>query len=338
MSSLICDVPIRAIDVQLGLQDPILLQQQFFSHGFVHVRGVVQGEELAVLRRETESALALARQWQPTFAREEELSNGEYHNQVNHWVQQNESLPPIAQDTYYFPTKDGLTPRAIDFIPAHCPSARALLGHPNVLRVVEALQGSEFILGATPMVVKFPDDGAEMPWHRDGLRPKDIDKETATFTAGIYLDDANDETAVRVVPGSHLWPSEDAGTTCRKRNQEQLYNDDECMVALPQAGDLLIHHTWLLHGSPASRGPMRRVIYESFTPLEIASQLLVDTQLHLAHRRIHLGIMERQYQSYSSGEESYRYNCNLSDYKNTARRWQDLDVWRLHHGAFRRSS
>ena len=339
MSDLICDVPIQSISVADGLRDPILLQQQFFTHGFVHISGVVQGEELAVLQRETDALLRLVRSLQPEYQQAADCPDGVYNTQLKRWVQQQvDNYPPAVQDTYYYKTEKGLAPGAIDFIPAHAQSARALLGHPKVLQVVEALQGKEFILGATPMVVKFPEDGTLMPWHRDGLRPADVAEERATFTAGIYLDDAVDETAVRIVPGTHRWSKEAAGKESGHRNEHGIFNDEGCVIARPKAGDLLIHHTWVLHGSPACTGPMRRVIYESFTPKDIAAELLTDTQLHLAHRRIHMGIMERQYLAYCKDEEPYNYNCNLSDHTVLVRRWQELDAWRLHHGGFLRNS
>ena len=316
---------------------PDLLVQAFRHHGYVHVSGVVAEAELAVLRRETASVLDVAVRSTPSVERPPGMGDGAYHRLVNDWVlQQRDSLPAVAQDTYYFPTARGLVPRAVDFIPHHCRSARALLGHPGILRLVEMMQGPAFILGATPMVVKMPGDGAEMPWHRDGLRPEDLDEEVPTFTAGVYLDDAVAETAVRILPGSHRWTVERVQAECRIRNGQRRYDDEAAVVAVPKAGDLLIHHTWVIHGSPASQGPLRRVIYESFTPLAVAAQLLVDTQLHLGHRRIHLGMMERQYQDYAAEEMPYAYRCNLSAHDGTLRRWQDLDPFRLHHGAFRR--
>ena len=55
------------------------------------------------------------------------------------------------------------------------------------------------------MVLKMPGQGIAVPWHRDRASTDDYPTEPPVFIADFYVDDADMDTCIWVVPGSHKW-------------------------------------------------------------------------------------------------------------------------------------
>src|SRR6185295_14368958 len=112
------------------------------------------------------------------------------------------------------------------------------------------------------MVWKQPGAGAAIEWHRDadaeqcergdGARP--------IFNVDVYLDASDASNALWAIPGSQRWSDAEAARACAARNAAGGFRTDDA-VALPlAAGDALLHDILLVHGSPAARSGLRRVL------------------------------------------------------------------------------
>lgn len=116
----------------------------------------------------------------------------------------------------------------------------------------------DFIPCFESLVFKLPNNGSSVPWHRDG---NPIPGHWRIFNVDIYLDDSRvGNGCVWVVPGSHLWESERANKTIQQG--WEMFHLPGAVPAEVEAGDILLHHTKVLHGSQQNFNPqLRRVIY-----------------------------------------------------------------------------
>jgi hypothetical protein len=304
---------------------------RFLRDGYVHLRGLIAPTEVAALQAETWPLIEQARQFMP--ARPSGMDAQAYATFVDAYVQQTcHGLPPFMRDLYtaVHPASGTVMPRAIDHIGHHAITARALLGHPDLLSVVEAMQGDQFITTASPMVFKYPERGAIMCWHRDALRPKDAPEAIPTFTADLYLDATTPENAVWAVPGSHRLSPQEALDDCIRRNDGMGFKTDGGAVPIiAEPGDLVLHHTWVNHGSASCDAPLRRIIYFQFLPMQFARRMFNHTYLRHSHRRIAMSIAERMGQSYAKDETPYRYRTNVSFADRPDPAWRDLPPFRV---------
>jgi phytanoyl-CoA hydroxylase len=158
--------------------------------------------------------------------------------------------------------------RRIEYVIDKRDECKALLGHPFILRSVEKLMGPDFIPTWDSMVLKLPGEGILVPWHRDagtefvGNKP--------IFNVDFYLDEANKDTCVWIIPGSHKWGAERAREELARRND---FTTDGAIPALMQPGDVLFHDILVLHGSPANiSGKLRRVLYYEFRAAHVEAE------------------------------------------------------------------
>jgi hypothetical protein len=322
--------PILIADLRQRGYAPAELRARFLRDGYLHLRGLLSPAEIAATQAETWPLIEMARRLMP--ARPHGMDTAAYAGFVDSYLQQTcHGMPTFMRDLYsaIHPASDTVVPRAIDHIGHHAITARAMLGHPELLRVVEAMQGDQFITTASPMVIKYPELGSIMPWHRDALRPKDAPAEIPTFTADLYLDATTPESAVWMVPGSHHWSAADALADCIRRNQDLGFlTDGGAVPVLAQPGDLVLHHTWLNHGSSSCVAPLRRIIYFQFLPMDFARRMFHHTYLRHSHRRIQMSIAERMGQPYATDESPYHYRTNVAFADKPDPAWRDLPPYR----------
>jgi len=133
-----------------------------------------------------------------------------------------------------------------------------LLAHPFLGDLLSRMVGPDFIPCYESLVFKLPGNGSSVPWHRDG---NPVQGNERIFNIDIYPDHSTvKNSCVWVVPGSHLWEKERANEMVQRGRQD---------FALPGAvpaetapGDVLLHHTKVLHGSTVNTSPeLRRVVY-----------------------------------------------------------------------------
>lgn len=254
-------------------------QAQFFlDNGFLVIRGVIGAEELGSLQEQM-SALV-----------EEGVAGGAGNEDHLYRVRQG------GQRVYW----------RTEYVIDKTDAAKALLGHPFILRTVEKLQGRNFIPTWDSMVVKVPDQAAPVPWHRDAMVPDGSTDPRPLFNVDFYLDEADLSSCLWVIPGSNLWDRERADERCRRPGF-----DTEDAVPVPmQPGDVILHNIQLLHGSPEGDGNgLRRTIYYEFRPAEIEVAFGPHTLEYLGlKQQLLLDCLDRrQEKAYGAAEEPFRY-------------------------------
>lgn len=134
-----------------------------------------------------------------------------------------------------------------------------LLAHPFIGDLLTRMVGPDFIPCFESLVFKLPGHGSSVPWHRDGNIA--TQGEERIFNIDIYPDRSNvANSCVWVIPGSHKWEQERAmEMVARGREQFELPG---AVPAEMEPGDVLLHHTKVLHGSTVnSSNDLRRVVY-----------------------------------------------------------------------------
>lgn len=159
--------------------------------------------------------------------------------------------------------------RRIEYVIDKSDVMKSLLGHPFILRSVEKLQGRNFIPTWDSMVLKAPNEGMIVPWHRDSAVPEGCSDPRPIFNVDFYLDEADLQTCLWVIPGSHKWSKEEAEARCQKPG----FGTDDAMSVPMNPGDVIFHNIQVLHGSPSGHGnPLRRTVYYEFRPGEIEAK------------------------------------------------------------------
>jgi hypothetical protein len=140
-----------------------------------------------------------------------------------------------------------------------------LVRHPRILDAVEAILGGNLLVWSSTLFIKEGRDGTHVPWHQDsrayGARAPDV------VTAWVALTDSTPENgALQVIPGSHRQPElehavqhvPDSLLTRRPEVALGVNEADAVMVPL-RAGEMSLHHSGLVHGSPPNRAADRRI-------------------------------------------------------------------------------
>lgn len=133
-----------------------------------------------------------------------------------------------------------------------------LLAHPFVGDLLTRMVGPDFIPLWESLVFKLPGNGSSVPWHRDG---ETNFAEERIFNIDIYPDYSNVENScVWVVPGSHKWEQAQADEWVERGRKD--FDLPGAVPAEVAPGDVLLHHTKVLHGSTQNHSnSLRRVIY-----------------------------------------------------------------------------
>ncbi len=229
----------RAMDLTrtFTLEDPTAETEAFLHQaGFVHLRGVLSGSEIAALNADVDDALARARpddrkSWWTT------VDGNEVCNRVNYLNEGSSRIAALGSD-----------PRFV---------AIAAMGGSDLRDAHDRLDGNG-------VVIKVPgSEGglADLPWHRDcGMGGHPV--KCPMLNVGIQLDPATPDTGqLEMIPGSH-------------RGTSRLPSADEVrqhsVVALTtEPGDVTVHFGHTLHAAPPPRdrhASGRRALYLSFVP------------------------------------------------------------------------
>ena len=209
--------------------------RKFDEDGFVILRGLIGGDELAALQEETAAQIAAGHDRQPS----------------------SDFLTTSVSDgsTQFFRIQF-LTDKSIAN-----ESLLLALAYPGILELVAELVGPDWTTYGSAMVFKGEGGGPVIPLHRDIRDPRNVpDPGHVFFNVDIYLDAATPTTgALRVVPGSHR--RVDVTTDIAAGL------DHPDLIDVPMApGDVLFHHSLLLHGSheTSAGSALRRVLYYSY--------------------------------------------------------------------------
>ena len=215
--------------------------QFFHDNGYLILRGVLQGEEFQHLR----AAMNELTDYGRTAVRDE---------------------PDFLYGTGHKSGDKVL--RRIEYVIDKRDECKVLLGHPFILRSVEKLVGQDLIPTWDSMVLKLPGEGIIVPWHRDAGNAHVGD--VPIFNVDFYLDEADEDTCVWLIPGSHTWSEEKVQEIVKREG----FRTEGATPALMQPGDVLFHNILVVHGSPAnSSAKLRRVVYYEFRTAHVEEEL-----------------------------------------------------------------
>ena len=151
-----------------------------------------------------------------------------------------------------------------------------LLGHPVHRGSAPSDNRTRFYTSAMNLLVfKLPKHGSSVRWHRDGNA---IRENHPIFNIDIYIDDSTvDNGCVWVVPKSHLWGIEEAQEVIDRG--EANFEREDAVPAEVEPGDILLHHTKVLHGSKINTSGTLRSGYllrSTDTAMEYAVQVVAN--------------------------------------------------------------
>ncbi|MDG0979656.1 MAG: phytanoyl-CoA dioxygenase family protein [Halieaceae bacterium] len=132
-------------------------------------------------------------------------------------------------------------------------------GHPQLLKVAEAINGKDFVPFNESLFIKEPGIGAAVSWHQDGTthwdNPNfDEDIHGFNFMAQVYGSTA--VNGVWVLPGSHKAGKIDIKKLVAESGSERIA---DTIPLVCDAGDVVICNRQLVHGSFANTGFEPRV-------------------------------------------------------------------------------
>lgn len=195
--------------------------------------------------------------------------------------------------------------QSIEFVIDKCDTCKVLLGHPFILRSVEKLMGPDLIPTWDSMVVKLPKEGMEIVWHRDAGTEQVGDK--PIFNVDFYLDEADEDTCIWVIPGSNKWSDGEAKEFLKTAGWPQ-----NGAIPVPMnAGDTLFHNILVLHGSPPNESEkMRRVIYYEFRTAHVEEAIgpHVKAYIPLKQKVLQRCLEHRRRANYINEEQRFEYN------------------------------
>lgn len=270
--------------VDASVQDAITDEQAqyFLDNGFLVIRNVLRGEEL-------------------------KLVQDEMMKLVDRGIAADKNDPYYPDYLYKRNSRTGENVFArVEYVIDKSDVMKALLGHPFILRSVEKLQGRNFIPTWDSMVLKIPNDGAVVEWHRDAEPPYGSDDPRPIFNVDFYLDEADLQTCLWVIPGSNHWTKEEADARCRREG----FDTSDAIPVPMQPGDVIFHDITVLHGSPEGQGnPLRRTVYYEFRPGEVEAGFGPHTLQYLTLKQeMLLDCIERRKQApYAAGETPFEY-------------------------------
>jgi phytanoyl-CoA hydroxylase len=204
----------------------------FHASGYLIMRGVIRGEELAMLQRAADGVQA-------------------------------EGIARIDPENHrYAPGPDG---REVYWRSERMWERediwQAVAVNPGLLENIGQCVGQPFFPWNDSLVVKLAYSGAEVKWHQDPPYSDPARRSTypvPNFTTDVYLDHSGpDNGCVYAIPGRHLEGHVDiAGLS-----PEQLVGEYGAVPLEMEAGDVLFHCLSTPHGSGPNRSPIQRRIF-----------------------------------------------------------------------------
>jgi len=245
----------------------------YWKHGFYIFEGVVASEEIEALRADALNMLGRApatpggttdAQGRPAMGRD--------------WAREPYTFIKPLSDPWggtdklngRHPTKmaeakaDSDAPEHVVFLMyGMCmgmPAGLRVYGHPQLLAIAEAINGTDFVPYNDAIFVKQPGVGGSVAWHQDGVthwNAPDWDEGSHGFNFQVQLYPTTAANCLWVVPGSHK-----LGRIDIKKRVAENGGDDRLPEAVPlicNAGDVTMVNRQCLHGSFANSSPDIRI-------------------------------------------------------------------------------
>jgi phytanoyl-CoA hydroxylase len=230
----------------------------FHTQGYLVMRRLIAGRELAVLREQADRVIAQGLAGQ-----------GEHH-----------LYRPGASGRKTYWRSEEMWQRDPIFL--------AVTVNPDLLENIGQCLGQAFYPWNDSLVVKVAQSGAPVEWHQDppyGDPAWERSYPVPNFTTDIYLDHSGPENGcVWALPGYHLVGHVDLS----QRATEELFEESSAIPIEMEAGDVLFHAISLPHGSRASASPrQRRIFYLHY----LAEEVFAD--LYTTSPKVHWGKEKR---------------------------------------------
>jgi hypothetical protein len=132
-------------------------------------------------------------------------------------------------------------------------------GHPGLLRVAEAVNGSDFVPFNEAVWIKHPGLGGSVAWHQDGWThwsSPSLDEDTHGFNFMAQLYGCNAANGLWVVPGSHRMGKVDIKRLAEEAGSDRL---PDAVPLICEPGDVTMCNRQAVHGSFANTSPDVRV-------------------------------------------------------------------------------
>lgn len=139
-------------------------------------------------------------------------------------------------------------------------AALRLYGHPQLLRVAEAINGADFTPFNEAIWIKHPRLGGSVAWHQDGWThwdSPDLDPGTHGFNFMAQLHGCHAGNGLWVVPGSHRAKA-DILAMVNAAGSDRL---SDAVPLICEPGDVAICNRQIVHGSFANTSPDPRITF-----------------------------------------------------------------------------
>ncbi len=185
-----------------------------------------------------------------------------------------------------------------------------LWAQPRLMGTAASLLGPDIISVDDAMVVKMPEYGIAVRWHRDPAFPR----VKPLVNLGVYLDAATPENGcLYVVPGSHLWQGFDP----QDMLDEHGFRLPGAIPVITEPGDVVAHSVNVLHGSRITRGKgTRRVIYVAYDTIEETLARGADAEYVRSRVKVMLKTMSiRAKLPETANEKPFRWAPTMPEFK-----------------------
>ncbi|MDH3684334.1 MAG: phytanoyl-CoA dioxygenase family protein [Acidimicrobiia bacterium] len=263
--------PIRYTDE--GCVHPDIVEA-YWEHGFYIFTGVVEAKELADVRAEVDEVLDRApyptrsspvdRHGRPALGVDMARNPWQMAAPLSDPVggtSANHGRHPVKM---YEPMPAGEAPAEVPFLVGSglelMDSFLRVYGHPDLLRVAEAINGEDFTPFTDVLFVKLPGLGPSVAWHQDGQLhwdSPDWDAGSHGFNLQVQLYGSTPANGVWVVPGSHRLGKIDIAALVEANGGSERLPDAVPLVC--DAGDCVITNRQILHASFANTSSELRV-------------------------------------------------------------------------------
>jgi|TARA_B100002003_G_scaffold46607_4_gene41899 hypothetical protein len=209
-------------------------------------------------------------------------------------------------------------------------------GHPHLLTIAEAINGSDFVPYNDVVFVKKPGLGGSVSWHQDGVTHWESpvwDEGIHGFNFQVQLYPCTPGNCLWVIPGTHKQGKIDILSVIEENGgSEQL---PEAVPLTCQAGDVTIVNRQALHGSFANASPdprisltfgfhRRKSILGEHGALSQSAEEIYDEQRIFdrstviplaidARQQYYPGDAKFDYQPFAGLEDDYRWDPNKFD-------------------------
>ncbi len=138
----------------------------------------------------------------------------------------------------------------------------------EILDLVEPIIGPNIALFSSHFICKPPGNGKRVPWHEDASYWKQMIAPIEVVTVWLAIDDSTQENGcMLVIPRSHHQGFSEYEAVDKARNlfpieiKRGRFDEAKALACELRANEASLHHSGLIHGSPANTSSKRRTGY-----------------------------------------------------------------------------